>query len=79
MAAAVAPTGLTALIAGSLSQLLGLLLQQLIQRFFHAAANQFFQLCMRSNDMNQKGEKFDLRDGKMNSPQTISHQEGNFS
>ena len=47
MAAAVAPTGLTALIAGSLSQLLGLLLQQLIQRFFHAAANQFFQLCMR--------------------------------
>lgn len=47
VAAAVAPTGLTALIAGSLSQLLGLLLQQLIQRFFHAAANQFFQLCMR--------------------------------
>ena len=44
MAAAVAPTGLVSLIAGSLGQLLGLLLQQFIQRFFHAAANQFFQL-----------------------------------
>ena len=44
VAAAVAPTGLAALIAGSLSQLLGLLLQQFIQCFFHTAANQFFQL-----------------------------------
>ena len=44
VSAAVALTGLAALIAGSLSQLLGLLLQQFIQRFFHAAANQFFQL-----------------------------------
>ena len=44
VAAAIALTSLAALIAGSLSQLLGLLLQQFIQRFFHAAANQFFQL-----------------------------------
>ena len=44
VAAAVATTGLAALIAGCLGQLLGLLLQQFIQRFFHAAANQFFQL-----------------------------------
>ena len=44
VAAAVAPTGLAALIADCLGQLLGLLLQQFIQRFFPAAANQFFQL-----------------------------------
>ena len=44
VAAAVALTGLTALVAGDLRQGLRLLLQQLVQGFFHAAANQFFQL-----------------------------------
>ena len=37
VAAAVALAGLVALVAGSLGQLLCLLLQQFIQRFFYAA------------------------------------------
>ena len=44
VAATVATTGLVALVAGSLGQHRSLLLQQLIQRFFHAAPDQFFQL-----------------------------------
>ena len=42
--AAVALTGLAALIAGRLRQRLRLLLQQLVQGFFHAAADQFLDL-----------------------------------
>ena len=44
VAAAVALAGLIAFVAGSLSQLLRLLLQQLVQCFFHAALNQFLYL-----------------------------------
>ena len=44
VAASVALTGLAALIAGGLRQGLRLLLQQLVQGFFHVAANQFFEL-----------------------------------
>ena len=44
VAAAVALTGLAALVAGRLRQRLRLLLQQLVQRFLHAAADQFFEL-----------------------------------
>ena len=44
--AAVALTGLAALIAGRLRQRLRLLLQQLVQGFLHAAANQFFDLAL---------------------------------
>ena len=44
VAAAIALTGLVTLVAGSLSQSLRLLLQQLIQRFFHAAPDQFLDL-----------------------------------
>jgi len=44
--AAVALTGLAALIAGSLRQRLRLLLQQLVQGFLHAAANQFLDLAL---------------------------------
>ncbi len=43
VAAAVALTGLAALIAGRLRQRLRLLLQQLVQGFLHAAANQQFK------------------------------------
>ena len=46
MAAAVALAGLIALVAGSLGQFLGLLLQQFIQRFFYAATDQFFKLTL---------------------------------
>ena len=46
VAAAVALTGLAALIAGRLRQRLRLLLQQLIQGFLHAAANQFLDLTL---------------------------------
>ena len=46
MTAAVALTGLAALIAGRLRQRLCLLLQQLVQGFFHAAANQFLDLAL---------------------------------
>ena len=42
--AAVALTGLAALIAGRLRQGLRLLLQQLVQGFLHAAADQFLDL-----------------------------------
>ena len=44
MAAAVALTGLAALAAGRLRQGLRLLLQQLVQGFLHAAANQSLDL-----------------------------------
>lgn len=44
--AAIALTGLTALIAGRLRQGLRLLLQQLVQGFLHAAANQFLDLAL---------------------------------
>ena len=44
--AAVALTGLAALIAGRLRQRLRLLLQQLVQGFLHAAANQFLDLAL---------------------------------
>ena len=46
MAAAVALTGLAALIAGRLRQGLRLLFQQLVQGFLHAAANQFLDLAL---------------------------------
>ena len=42
--AAVALTGLAALVAGRLRQRLRLLFQQLVQRLFHAAADQFLEL-----------------------------------
>ena len=41
VAAAVALTGLAALVAGSLRQSLRLLLQRLVQSFLHAATDQF--------------------------------------
>ena len=44
VAAAVALTDLAALVARRLRQRLCLLLQQLVQGFFHAAANQFLDL-----------------------------------
>ena len=44
--AAVALPGLAALVAGSLSQFLSLLLQQFVQRLFHAAADQFLDLAL---------------------------------
>ena len=44
--AAVALTGLAALIASRLRQGLRLLLQQLVQGFLHAAANQFLDLAL---------------------------------
>lgn len=44
MAAAVALTSLAALVASSLRQRLRLLFQQLVQRFLHAAADQFLDL-----------------------------------
>ena len=44
MAAAVALTGLAALVAGCLRQGLCLFLQQLVQGFFYAAADQFLDL-----------------------------------
>ena len=44
VAAAVALAGLIAFVAGSLGQLLRFLLQQLIQCFFDAATDQFFDL-----------------------------------
>ena len=46
MAAAVALTGLAALVAGRLRQGLRLLLQQLVQGFLHTAANQFLDLAL---------------------------------
>ena len=46
MTAAVALTGFAALVASRLGQLLGLLLQQLVQRFFHTAAYQFLDLTL---------------------------------
>ena len=46
VAAAVALTGLAALIAGRLRQRLRLLFQQLVQGFLHAAANQFLDLAL---------------------------------
>ena len=42
--AAVALTGLAALIAGRLRQRLRLLLQQLVQGFFYTSSNQFLDL-----------------------------------
>ena len=44
--AAVALTGLVALVAGGLRQGFRLLLQQLVQSFLHAAANQFLDLTL---------------------------------
>ena len=44
--AAVALAGLIALVVGGLGQLLRLLLQQFIQRFLHAASDQFFELTL---------------------------------
>ena len=44
--AAVALAGLAAFVAGRLRQRLRLLLQQLVQRLFHAAADQFFDLAL---------------------------------
>ena len=44
--AAVALTGLAALVAGGLGQRLHLLFQQLVQGFFYAAANQFLDLAL---------------------------------
>ena len=46
VAAAVALAGLISLIAGSLGQLLCLLFQQFIQRFFHSTPGQFFELTL---------------------------------
>ena len=42
VAAAVALAGLISLVAGSLGQFFGLLLQQFVQRLFYAASDQFF-------------------------------------
>ncbi len=44
--AAVALTGLAALVAGGLRERLRLLFQQLVQGFLHAAANQFLDLTL---------------------------------
>ena len=44
VAAAVALTGLAALVAGRLGQRLRLFLQQFVQGFLHAAADQFLDL-----------------------------------
>ena len=49
VAAAVALTGLVALIAGRLRQRLRLLFQQLVQGFLHAAANQFLDLALTTS------------------------------
>ena len=46
VAAAVALAGLIALVAGSMGQLLRLPLQQLIQRFLHAATDHFLKLAL---------------------------------
>jgi len=46
VSAAVALTGLAALIAGRLRQGLRLLFQQLVQGFLNAAANQFLDLAL---------------------------------
>lgn len=46
VAAAVALAGLITLVTGSLGQLLCLLFQQFIQRFFDAASNQFLKLTL---------------------------------
>jgi hypothetical protein len=46
VAAAVALTSLAALVASGLGQGLCLLFQQFIQRFLHAAADQFFELSL---------------------------------
>ena len=46
MSAAVALTGLAALIAGGLRQGLRFLLQQLVQGFLYAAANQLLDLAL---------------------------------
>ena len=46
VSAAIALTGLAALIAGGLRQGLRLLLQQLVQGFLHAAADQFLDLAL---------------------------------
>ena len=46
VAAAVALTGLAALVAGSLRQGLRLFFQQLVQGFLHAAADQFLDLTL---------------------------------
>ena len=46
VAAAVALTGLAALVARRLRQGLCLFFQQLVQRFLHAAANQFLDLTL---------------------------------
>ena len=46
VAAAVALTGLAALVSGRLGQLLGFGLQQLVEGLLHAAADQFFYLAL---------------------------------
>ena len=46
VAAAVALTGLAALVAGRLRQRLCLFLQQLVKGFFYAAADQFLDLAL---------------------------------
>ena len=46
MTTAVPPASLIPLIPGCLSQFLRFLLQQLIQRFFHAPANQLLKLTL---------------------------------
>ena len=46
MSAAVALTGLAALVAGGLRQRLRLLLQQFVQGFLHVAADQFLELTL---------------------------------
>ena len=47
VAAAIALTCFTALVSGRLGEFLGLGLQQLVECLLHAAADQFFNLCMR--------------------------------
>ena len=46
VAAAIALTGLAALVAGRLRQRFRLFLQQLIQRLFHAASDQLLKLTL---------------------------------
>ena len=57
VAAAIALTGLAALVAGGLCQGLRLLLQQLIQGFLHAATNQFLDLTLFGGHLPDDGKQ----------------------
>ena len=57
VAATVALTSLTALVAGRLRQGLRLLLQQLVQGFLHAAADQFLDLTLFGGQLPDGGKQ----------------------